>query len=134
MDLNYETLRYLGNGLAIWATFIGLGSVILHARVDWRSSQMGRHLMLYMGAIEAVFILSCIRMLIGDSWQFQLTRLIVFALVPLAMTQRFWLQLKAQRGVRDERTGDYAVEHDRGVRALDAVNQPKHASGEETGR
>ena len=132
MDLNYETMRYLGNGLAIWATIIGLGSVILHARVDWRSSQMGRHLMFYMGAIEAVFILSCIRMLIGDSWQFQLVRLIVFALVPLAMTQRFWLQLKAQRDVRAD---NYTAVSDQSVQLRAAKElYPRHARDEETGQ
>lgn len=127
MDPNYDALRYLGNVLVVGATIVGAVSVYLHARVDWRASQMGRHLMFYMGAIESVFLLSCARLLIGDSWQFALLRLFVFALVPLAMTQRMWLQIKAQRGTRpnDDTPDHYTTQHDRAVRDV-----PRHSRDE----
>jgi hypothetical protein len=97
-------LGLLSDALIHWATVVGAISVILHCRVKWWRSEMGRHLMVYMAAIDIVLVLSCIRIDVGqDSWWFGLLRLIVFVAVPIAMTQRAWLQFKAQRVTRDER-------------------------------
>lgn len=97
-------LRIVGNVLLHWAAIVGVASVIVHARVPWRKSPVGRHLMAYMTAIAAVLVLSCIRIDIGDgdAWWFALLRLAVFFLVPVVMTQRLWIQINAQRAIRDE--------------------------------
>jgi hypothetical protein len=97
-------LSLLGDALIHWAAIVGAVSVIVHARVPWWRTEMGRHLMVYMSAIDIVLILSCIRIDVGnDTWWFALLRLIVFIGVPIVMTQRMWLQLKAQRVTRDEK-------------------------------
>lgn len=95
-------LRIAGNVLIHWAALVGVASVIVHSRVRWWDSPMGRHLMAYMGVIAAVLVLSVIRIHIGDSWWFALLRLLVFVGVPIAMTQRLWLQIQAQRAERSQ--------------------------------
>jgi hypothetical protein len=97
-------LGLLGNVLIHWAAIVGALSVIVHARVPWWTSPVGRHLMVYMAAIDVVLVLSCIRIDVGqDTWWFSLLRLAVFVFVPIVMTQRLWIQFKAQRVVRDEK-------------------------------
>jgi hypothetical protein len=102
-------LREIGNILIWWAAIVGTASVVVHARVRWWDSEMGRHLMVYMTVIAAVLVLSVIRTVVGDSWWFQLLRTIVFIGVPFAMTQRLWLQIKAQRLDREEREARRAL-------------------------
>ena len=97
MDQSEDIFRWIGNGLIVWAALVGTASVVVHSRVDWRGTVMGVHLMYYMTVMAAVLVLSCIRIFFGDTWWFALLRLIVFIGVPLVMTQRLWLQVKAQR-------------------------------------
>jgi len=92
-----EVLRNIGNGFLIYAAAVGLLSVVLHARVYWWHTQMGRHLMVYMFMIEAVLALGVIRIFIGAHWWFEIIRMAAFIGVCVAMTQRAWLQLVAQR-------------------------------------
>lgn len=92
-----EWTRWIGNVLIHWAAIVGVASVVVHARVPWQTSPMGRHLMYYMSIIAAVLVLSCIRVWFGDSWWFSTLRLLVFVGVPLVMTQRLVLQVRAQR-------------------------------------
>lgn len=100
-----HTILYtVGSLLILWAAVVGVASVIVHARVDWRATAVGRHLMAYMSVIAAMLVLSMIRYFIGDTWWFQLIRLVVFTGVPVVMTQRLVLQLRAQRLARDERS------------------------------
>jgi FtsH-binding integral membrane protein len=99
-------LRYAGNVLIHWAALVGVASVVVHSRVRWWDSPMGRHLMAYMTVIAAVLVLSVIRIDTGDTWWFGVLRLVVFAGVPVVMTQRLWLQIQAQRA--DRGTNDVA--------------------------
>ena len=100
------TINLIGSVLILWATVVGVASVWLHSRVDWRATPMGRHLMAYMAALAAALVLSSIRFLLGgDTWWFQLIRLVVFVAVPVAMTQRLLIQIRAQREVRREIAG-----------------------------
>ena len=93
-------LRWVGNGLIVWAAAVGVASVIVHLRVRWWATQMGRHLLAYMSVMATVLVLSVVRLALGDTWWFQLLRLAVFIGVPIVMTQRLYLQLKAQRESR----------------------------------
>jgi len=97
VDQSEDIFRWIGNGLIVWAALVGTASVVVHSRVDWRSTVMGAHLMYYMTVMAAVLVLSCIRIFFGDTWWFALLRLIVFVGVPLVMTQRLILQVKARR-------------------------------------
>jgi hypothetical protein len=98
MTQTLSSLLYtIGSLLIFWAAAVGVASVVVHTRVDWRATAMGRHLMAYMTVIAAILVLSMIRFLFGDSWWFQLIRLAVFVGVPIVMTQRLVLQLRAQR-------------------------------------
>jgi hypothetical protein len=101
-----DIFRLIGNVLVCLSAAIATTSVILHARVPWWRSEMGRHLMAYTATIAAVLDLAVIRMLIGDSWWFALLRLVVFSLVPAVTAWRVWLQIKAHRDDRAERTRD----------------------------
>jgi hypothetical protein len=86
--------------LVVWAAIVGVLSVVLHSRVAWRATPMGRHLMFYMGVIAAVLTLSSLRILFtwNANW-FLILNVMVFAFVPLAMTQRLWLQWRAQHPI-----------------------------------
>ena len=99
--MNQSIVHGIGTVLIHWAAAVGLLSVWAHSRVTWWHTVMGRHLMAYMGIMATVLILSCIANDIGDSWWFQLLRLVVFIGVPVVMTQRLWLQFKAQRTPAD---------------------------------
>lgn len=101
----HAILKLAGTVLAHWAALVGIASVVVHSRVQWRESVMGRHLMAYMAAIAAVFTLACLANDLGDSTWFQLLRLIVFIAVPIAMTQRLVLQIRAQRAGSNEDEG-----------------------------
>lgn len=90
-------LNLIGTGFLYWAALVGVVSVVVHLRVFDRHSTMSVHLLMYMAAIAAVLVLSAIRNLTGDSWWFQMLRLLVFGLVPVFMTQRLVLQIQAQR-------------------------------------
>lgn len=89
--------------LVVWGATVGIMSVTLHSRVRWRATEMGRHLMFYMGMIALVFVLTALRMIFtwNQNWFF-LLNVIVFTGVPLAMTQRLWLQWKVYRGLAEE--------------------------------
>lgn len=104
--MTYQAIFEVGGSvLVFWAAAAGVASVIVHAQVPWWRSEMGRHLMAYMSIIAAVLVLSCVRVLTGnsgDSWWFQLVRLIVFIGVPIVMTQRLLLQLKARRARNEQ--------------------------------
>jgi hypothetical protein len=92
-----SALHTVGSVLIILAAAIGTASVVVHARVPWWRSQMGRHLMAYMLVIALVLDLSVVRLIVGDSWWFALLRLLVFTGIPLVLAWRLWLQIKAQR-------------------------------------
>lgn len=96
-------LREVGNVLVWWAALVGTASVVVHLRVFDPSSKMSKHLLFYMAMIAIVLDLGVIRLVLGDSPLFQAIRLAAFVGVVLAMTQRLWLQLKAQRSDRIER-------------------------------
>ena len=105
--MDFQTvINLVGTGLLFWAALVGVASVVVHARVDWRATAMGRHLMGYMAALASVLVLSCIRILTGDSWWFQLLRLVAFIGIPVFMTQRLVLQLRAQRTPRSSEDKD----------------------------
>lgn len=93
----YDELRAIGNVLIVIALIVCVASMVVMRRVGWRTTEMGRHLMIYTGALAALLVLFVIRMVFDDSWWIQLFRLIVFIPVVWTMCQRLMLQIKAQR-------------------------------------
>lgn len=96
--------QLIGNVFLFWSAIVASLSVILHARVPWRASRVGKHLMAYMLAIAAVLDLGCIRVVIGDSHVFQMIRLVTFIGVPIVLTWRLWIQFDVQRHADGEPT------------------------------
>lgn len=97
-------LNLIGTVFYVAMCLIGTASVIAHARVLWRQSRMGVHLMIYMGSFALTLDLGLVKLIIGDSLGFQMLRLVAFALLPFAMGQRLWLQLQAQRKLKGSGT------------------------------
>lgn len=97
MSTSSGVLHWISNGLIFWAAAVGIASVIVYSRVQWWRTQLGRHLMAYQSIVAAVLTLSSIRVYTGNTLGFELLRLVVFVGVPLVMTQRLWLLIKAQR-------------------------------------
>jgi hypothetical protein len=87
--------RLIGNCFLVWSALVGTASVVIHSRVPWWRSVFGRHLFYYMLVFAVVLDMGVIRLIVGDSWGFQLLRLVVFVGVPIVMTQRLILQIKA---------------------------------------
>jgi len=104
--VNPQLLTWIGNAALCWAAAVGVASVIVFSRVRWWSTAIGTHLMAYQSVIAAVLVLGVIRLALGDTWWFSLLRLIVFLCVPIVMTQRLVLLIRAQRRAlrTDERT------------------------------
>lgn len=96
--MNEQELLYtVGSVFLSYAAVVGTASVVAHSRVNWRASAMGRHLMFYMAVMAATLDLGVIRFIFGDSHWFQVLRTAVFIGVPIVMTQRLILQIKARR-------------------------------------
>jgi hypothetical protein len=93
-------IHFIGNALIILSAIPAVLSVLVYARVNWRRAPMGPHLMAYMTVFATVLTLSTIRQFTGDSWWFQLLRLIVFVGVPVVLWWRLVLLVKAQRESR----------------------------------
>lgn len=91
------TINVIGTVCYVAMCVIGTASVAVHARVPWRASRMGVHLMIYMGALALTCDLGLLKLVAGDSLGFQVARLAAFALLPFAMGQRLYLQIQAQR-------------------------------------
>ena len=104
MEFGQHVLTWIGNGLVFWAAAVGVASVVVHSRVKWWASRVGVHLMFYMSSMTLVLVLACVKIVFGDTWWFQLLRLVTFIAVPLAMSQRLILQLSVQRAARETPT------------------------------
>lgn len=105
MDQSQAVFQLIGNCFLVWAALVGTASVAVHLRVPWWHSVMGRHLMAYMCVFAIVLDLGVVKLIVGDSWVFQLLRLITFTGVPIVMTWRLLLQIKAQHAVARETGG-----------------------------
>ena len=101
-------LATVGSVLLVYCAVVGTACVYVHSRVDWRSTQMGRHVMWFMLALALTYDLGVVRIFFGDSDWFSLLRLVVFIALPVVTTQRLWLLIKAQRDTRKERRDDFA--------------------------
>jgi hypothetical protein len=115
-----------GSFLILISAAIGVTSVAVHARVPWRTSEMGRHLMYYMTVVAAILSLSAISVVqkiteaiaandllrvaetaaAGSSTWFLFLRLGLYVCLPIVMGQRLKLQLRAQREQRALRGAD----------------------------
>ncbi len=111
MDQHQALFQLIGNGFLVWAAVAGTASVAVHLRVPWWQSVMGRHLMAYMLVFALVLDLGVVKLIVGDSGGFQLLRLITFTGVPIVMTWRLLLQIKAQRESRVDARGDAEPDH-----------------------
>jgi hypothetical protein len=109
-------LRLVTIVLMVWAALVGTASVVVHLRVFDPTSPISRHLLGYMTAIAVVLDLSVLALLPGDTVWFQLIRLVAFAAVPIFMTQRLILQLRAQRENRTDTRGGADGQADLGDR------------------
>ena len=90
-------LQMAGNVLIVWSAVVAVASFAVHLHVAWWESPMGRHLFAYLGVTAAVLTLSAARIVVDDSPTFQIIRIVVFALVPLVIMWRLWLQIRAWR-------------------------------------
>lgn len=95
-----QVLTTVGTALVAYCALVGTASVLVHLRVNWRDSIMGRHLFWYMAVLAVTLDLAVIRAFFGDSDWFALLRLAVFIGLPIVMTQRLILQIKAQHDAR----------------------------------
>ena len=101
--LTREIMTIVVAVLIHWAFLAALVSVILHWRVDWWRTEMGRHLMAYQFVVAVVLGLLILRTDFFEESTFFITaRVAVFVGVPIVLTQRVWLQIKSQREVRQE--------------------------------
>ena len=100
MDVGSGWLYWIGTAAGVWAAIVGWTSVAVHARAPWWRSEVGRHLMAYMVVIALVLTLALVRAVLGDSDWFNGIRLVTFVLVPVVMTWRLSLQIRARRLAR----------------------------------
>ncbi len=114
-------LQQIGDALVIYCAGIGLASVLVHAgvRPRWWTNLWGTHLMIYMVALASTFTLAGVRIIAGaslDTPWYAALRLVVFLLVPIAMTQRLGIQVGLRWHIawpwHRRRTTAQTVEHD----------------------
>lgn len=110
--LTSEVIYLVGSILLIIAAVIATASVVVHARVRWRVSVMGRHLMAYMLVVAAVLDLGVLRFFVGDTWLIFVLRTAMYVPVVWVLAWRLWLQIQAQRA---ERAGHRSTEQTGGT-------------------
>lgn len=88
----------MGNWLLFAAAFPATLAPVAYARVPWRRTTLGRHLMVYMVSLAVVFDLGVIRLTVGRTWWFDVLRLIAFGFVVLALWWRLWIVAAASFG------------------------------------
>ncbi|WP_141703737.1 putative phage holin [Planobispora rosea] len=99
-----EVLQVIGNALIFLSLAPALAFVVLyHLRVDWRATEMSRHVMAFMVVITSLLLVAVFRQLGGEETWFKVLRLVVFAGLPYVLFQRLRLLLKAQAERRQER-------------------------------
>lgn len=94
----------IGNALILFSLVPALAFCVLyHLRVDWRRSEMSRHVMAFMALITTLLLVGAARQIAGDATWFKALRLAVLACLPYVLVRRLWLLIKAQTEVRRER-------------------------------
>lgn len=93
-----SVVQQVGDALVIYCAVIGVASVVVHAgvRPRWWTNLWGTHLMVYMVALASTFVLVALRVIVGaslDTPWYAVLRMVVFLLVPIAMTQRLAIQV-----------------------------------------
>lgn len=97
------TLTVVGFVLIVASAVLGVISWSLLLLVDWRATQMGRHLMAYISATTVVLIFASVsaflrlRGIDDPGLWFQVLRVAVFLPLPILVGQRVYLQLRALR-------------------------------------
>ena len=89
-------LQKIGDVLLVLSALPANLCVLVFARVDWRKSPLGRHMMAYMAVFAAVLDLGCVRLCIGFVPLFEALRVCVFALVPFVLWWRVKVLVEAQ--------------------------------------
>lgn len=103
MDHTQDLVQHASVILIFTAAGIAIASAALQLRVVDRHSTMSLHLLSYMSVVAAVLTLTCIRIIVGDTWWFALLRLGAFALFVAVMAWRLHLQIQAQLPWRKDR-------------------------------
>jgi hypothetical protein len=96
-----EVLRQAGNGVLVYTFLVSFAFCVayqLYAR--WRATEFGRSLMLYQIAMTTLLGFIAIRLVGLDTGP--LVRLVVFTVIPIALTWRLVVLIKVQRGMRKE--------------------------------
>lgn len=95
--IEQEAINFIGYIFLTIGAAIMTACVLVHARTDWRATQMGKHVMYFMSSLALTLDLGVIRWMFGDSEWFQWLRLFTLLLVLLTMTQRLYLLVEAQQ-------------------------------------
>lgn len=100
-----QAMEIYGDLLVIVAAIIATGSVILHARVDWRHSPMGRHIMAYLLSLAILFDLTFIDNILlnrPDPLWFEILQLVMYTALPITMAWRLVIQwnVRPKKGKR----------------------------------
>lgn len=76
---------------------VGTGTcIVVYRRSDWRSTSVGRHLMFYMSALLALYVISIVSFFVHALWM-AAPLLIGHAVFDGLIWQRVYLVVKAQR-------------------------------------
>jgi len=99
-----QAIELYGDLLIAAAAVISTGSAILHARVDWRATSMGVHLMAYLASLAVLFDITFVNAFLIKNHQplwWELTQAFLYTAVPVTMAWRLWIQWKVRpRGGR----------------------------------
>lgn len=116
-----NVVKQIGDALVVYCAAIGVASVFVHAgvRPRWWTNLWGTHLMVYMAALSGTFVVAAVRIVVGaslDTPWYAVLRMVVFVLVPVAMTQRLAIQVGLRWHIawpwHRSRTSAQETEHD----------------------
>lgn len=100
-------MRWVGNVLLYTSTVIAAVSVIVYHGLSggrWAHSQEGRHVMAYMASIALILTTWMIGVVFEVPHWFDTVRLCVFATLPIVLTWRLVLIVRAQLNPEPEET------------------------------
>lgn len=91
------------SGLALLGLTLGFGSfcLLFHVLADWRSTEMGRHVMSFMATCTVILLYSWISFAFEiPMWVRSWVRLVLFGILLYVVWRRVWILIRIQKEAR----------------------------------
>jgi hypothetical protein len=100
-------MQVIGNVLLVLSALIATAFIVVyHWSALWWRSHDGRHVMAFMASLAMVLDLAMLRLVVGRPEWFEAVRTLTFVTIPVVLSWRFAILIKAQFSSRRQVQGD----------------------------